>query len=194
MIQFPIIPAEDLVLPGEDLAAFEQLRAGLHEQYAAQTPTELFLVEEVVQNTWRIRRFRIMETASLQSPAPEIRSLALIQRALAAAERACHRALAALTKLQNAKQRPALKQPELSPGLAALAEELDRELSPSPADFERLRAAKEKLYPGRFAASSASASATASHSAASEYTSQSRANRAASALPPVRSSDRPPAA
>ena len=48
MIPFPVTPAEELVLPTEDIEAFQELRAGLHAEHLAATPTELFLVEELV--------------------------------------------------------------------------------------------------------------------------------------------------
>ena len=154
MIPFPITPAEELVLPSEDLHAFQQLRAGLHAQYCAATPTELLLVEEVVQNTWRIRRFRVMETAALECPVTDIRGLALIQRALAGAERACHRALAALAKLRRtpvatAEPNPAPEQEtsvkngfvsqNLNPAVAA-------ECGIGPVEFERLQAIRNKIH------------------------------------------------
>jgi hypothetical protein len=156
MIQFPVTPAEQLVLPTEDLHAFNQLRAGLHAEHCAATPTELFLVEELVQNTWRIRRFRLLEAATLDLPSPDIRSLALIERSLAAAERSCYRALAALGKLQKARgfvpsksqQRPEPEQrartesgfvPQKSK--SARSQHLDWD---EPFDFERFQAVKQK--------------------------------------------------
>jgi hypothetical protein len=199
-MSIPITPAELLVLPNEDREAFNELRAALHAQYSAATPTELFLVEELVQTGWRIRRFRIFEAGTFDPVDGDmhghIPTLAIVQRCLASAERAYHRSLAALTKLQqvrrSAGQRPAAL-PEVSPKLAALAEELDRDL-PGPADFERLRAIKEKVYAERAKASAHASSATVLHSSASGYTSQSRVNRAASVLQPGRSSNRPPEA
>jgi hypothetical protein len=116
MPHFPVTPAETLVLPAEDLDAFRQLRAAIHAEYCAATPTELFLVEEIVQNTWRIRRFRQVEAANLATHSARISSLTFIERAMAAAERACHRALAALTKMQRARGFvPAKSQPARPP-------------------------------------------------------------------------------
>ena len=50
------------VLPGEDAEAFRKLRADLLEEYQPATATELVLVEEFAQCSWRLLRLRRVET------------------------------------------------------------------------------------------------------------------------------------
>ncbi|HLH01986.1 MAG TPA: hypothetical protein VKX25_04390 [Bryobacteraceae bacterium] len=187
MIQFPIAPAEDLVLPGEDLDEFNQLRAGLHAEHAAQTPTELLLVEELVQNAWRIRRFRILEATTLRQPVAEFPTLNFLLRAIAAAERASHRALTALTKLQKARGFvPSKSQPELSVepqktsspqprpqvvpakthSVSGLDPSLAAECGLGPAEFERLRSLRERIHRQAAAAASRNRGPSADSAAA----------------------------
>ena len=104
--------SQQLVIEGEDPAQFDQLRATLRAEHQPLNSTEEILVDELAQHFWRMRRFRALE-ARAWSPENldawcENGLLALIQRSMSSAERAFHKSLATLTKLQ--KDRPALSQ------------------------------------------------------------------------------------
>lgn len=112
--------SEQLVIPGEDPAEFDHLRATLRDEHQPADTTEEILIDELAQHFWRLRRFRRLE-ASAWTPGNLSNSidtglLALVQRSMASAERSFHRALAALTKLQKqrgfvpAKAKPAQAQ------------------------------------------------------------------------------------
>ena len=101
--------SQQLIIEGEDPAEFDQLRATLRAEHQPLHSTEEILVDELAQHFWRMRRFRALE-ARAWSPENldawcENGLLALIQRSMSSAERAFHKALATLTKLQ--KHRPA---------------------------------------------------------------------------------------
>lgn len=53
--------SEQLILPGEDPAEFDHLRATLRREHHPANTTEEILVDELAQNFWRIRRFRELE-------------------------------------------------------------------------------------------------------------------------------------
>lgn len=57
--------AERALLPDEDEAAFEELRAGMHEQLAPKGALEGELVEDVAANLWRLRRIKQIEVGVL---------------------------------------------------------------------------------------------------------------------------------
>ena len=101
--------SQQLIIEGEDPAEFDQLRATLRTEHQPVNSTEEILVDELSQHFWRMRRFRVLE-ARAWSPENldawcESGLLALIQRSMSSAERAFHKALATLQKLQ--KDRPA---------------------------------------------------------------------------------------
>ena len=101
--------SQQLVIEGEDPAQFDQLRATLRAEHQPLNSTEEILVDELAQHFWRMRRFRALE-ARAWSPENldawcQNGLLALIQRSMSSAERAFHKALATLQKLQ--KDRPA---------------------------------------------------------------------------------------
>ena len=98
-----------------------------------------------------------METAALGIPAPEIRTLALVQRLLAGAERACHRALTALVKLQAARgfvpqksEQSIERDQHISPKAGFVPQKpspsIAEELGIDPIEFERMRSIREKVH------------------------------------------------
>ncbi len=89
-----------LIMPGEDPAELDALKAELIAEHRPGNQTEHILVNEIAEQFWRIRRMRGLEA---QAFTPENLDtwtenglLALIQRTMAAAERGLHKALAAL--------------------------------------------------------------------------------------------------
>ena len=98
--------SERLVVPGEDPAEFDELRATLRHEHQPVNATEELLVDELAQHYWRMRRIREQETnlwrSGFNSETPPIpKQLDFYARASASAERSFHRTLAALLKLQK---------------------------------------------------------------------------------------------
>ena len=96
--------SERLIVPGEDPAEFDELRATLRHEHQPVNSTEELLVDELAQHYWRMRRIREQETnlwrkGFTSSPIPK--QLDFYARAATSAERSFHRTLAALLKLQK---------------------------------------------------------------------------------------------
>jgi hypothetical protein len=53
--------AQDSILPGEDVQAFNDLTQAFHDQYHPTGPTELFCIHKMVLCYWRTRRIGRME-------------------------------------------------------------------------------------------------------------------------------------
>jgi hypothetical protein len=106
--------SKQLVLPGEDAAALDGLKADLRAEHQPVNETEEILVNELAEQYWRIQRFRRLEATAWENPDLDhcLELLSRIQRLMSAAERGFHKALAALRQLQ--KERgfvPAISQP-----------------------------------------------------------------------------------
>ena len=116
--------SKQLVLPNEDPAEFDHLRAALRREHQPASTTEEILVDELAQHFWRMRRFRESEARAFQ---PENLDawianglLALIARSAASAERSFHKSLHALRLLQKARGFvPATVAPEEKHGMPA---------------------------------------------------------------------------
>ena len=97
--------ARDLVLPGEDPAELDQLRARLRSEHQPGNETESILVNEIAENFWRLRRMREMEARGMQPEDFdgwfEAGLLTLVARKMAAAERSMYKAIATLRQLQK---------------------------------------------------------------------------------------------
>jgi hypothetical protein len=97
--------AKALVLPGEDPAELDQLRASLRAEHQPANTTEDILVNELAENFWRIRRMRAREAVAMEPENlqfwMETGLLALVHRTMASAQREFHRALADLRRLQK---------------------------------------------------------------------------------------------
>ncbi len=99
--------SKQLIVPGEDPAEFDHLRATLRNEHQPADTTEEILVDELAQHFWRMRRFRELEARAWQ---PENLAdwcdngmMALIQRGMASAERSFHKSLTALRALQKVR-------------------------------------------------------------------------------------------
>jgi hypothetical protein len=95
--------SRQLVLPTEDPAEFDQLRASLRADHQPANTTEEILVNEIAENFWRLRRMRELEGRTMQ---PEnftnlLSLLPMIQRTMASAERGLYKSLATLRQLQK---------------------------------------------------------------------------------------------
>jgi hypothetical protein len=97
--------SKDLLLPNEDPAEFDRLRASYRAEHLPINTTEDTLVNELAENFWRLRRMREFEARAMQPENIaywfESGLLALVQRTMGSAERAFHRALTALRRLQK---------------------------------------------------------------------------------------------
>ena len=109
-----------IVIPGEDPAAFEALRADLAAEHRPVGLTEEMLVDEVAQHYWRMKRFRSLDAQMYKSnglnedggtaidtgnwvKCIDLGLFTSIQRALNSAERSFYKALNTLRELQKAR-------------------------------------------------------------------------------------------
>jgi hypothetical protein len=105
-----------IVIPGEDPAAYEDLRQGLYESHQPANEAERILVDQIAANAWRLLRAQRVETAFLAKltegaadPDTAIaeafldkpKELSRMHRYVASAQNAYYKALAQLTKLQK---------------------------------------------------------------------------------------------
>jgi hypothetical protein len=105
-----------IVMPGEDASAYEELRQGMHESYQPANEPERVLVDQISANSWRLMRAQRVETAVLaklaegaEDPDAAIaaaflekpKDLERVQRYVTAAERAYYKSMSELSKLQK---------------------------------------------------------------------------------------------
>src|SRR5258707_3554537 len=64
------LTAQQPVIPDEDRAAFDQLRAQLHAEIKPQGSLQQIIFEELVHSAWNLRRVRAME-AEFNASAPD---------------------------------------------------------------------------------------------------------------------------
>ena len=115
-----------IVIPGEDPSAYEDLRQGLHQSHRPANEAELILVDQIAANAWRLLRAQRVEAAvfaklieGAKDPDAALavaflekpKELARIHRYVAAAQSAYYKALTQLSKLQ--KERAFLEQQEI---------------------------------------------------------------------------------
>ena len=97
--------SKDLVLPNEDPAELDRLRASLRQEHQPSNTTEDILVNDLAENFWRLRRMREFETRAMLPDNiafwHESGLLAVVQRTMASAERGFHKTLTALRRLQK---------------------------------------------------------------------------------------------
>ena len=96
--------SQQLVVPGEDPAEFDELRAKLRDEHQPANTTEEILVDELAQHYWRMRRIRAQEVKTWQKGfegPPDYPKIEFFARALTSAERSFHKTLTALQKLQK---------------------------------------------------------------------------------------------
>ncbi len=97
-----------LLIPGEDPAAFEALRAALHQEHQPASVTEELLIDDLAQSHWlRQRALRLQNECFTPDGGVDEKRLALFLRYGTAHERAFHKALAALLRLQKDRRKSA---------------------------------------------------------------------------------------
>ena len=95
------VTSQKVVLPGEDLAEFQQLRNSLLQEHQPVTPTEALLVEEITQAHWRLDRVRRRQDQAFDSPTLDQKLLSLLHRYATSYERTFFKSLETLKKLQR---------------------------------------------------------------------------------------------
>ena len=116
------LTAKLVVLPYEDLAAYEALHSALMDEYDPQSPSEAFLVDQLAQSWWRLNRSRRYETGMLTNlgphatdPGPSPKDLDHHRRYEAAIERAYYRAYDRIERVKNRRKRSVSPDIELAP-------------------------------------------------------------------------------
>jgi hypothetical protein len=113
------LTGNQIVMPGEDAAAYEELRQGMHDSWKPANEPELVLVDQIAAASWRLMRALRVETAVLEKLAegsdnPDAaiaaallerpKDIARIQRYVTSAQSAYYKAMNELAKLQKARQ------------------------------------------------------------------------------------------
>ena len=123
--------SKQLVLPSEDPAELDELRATLRAEHLPANETEEILVNEIAEHFWRLRRMRKFEARGLQ---PENFDswlegglLNLVARTMASAERGMYKAISTLRQIRKdnaaAKQSPHPENDGFVPSNSAAAPE-----------------------------------------------------------------------
>jgi hypothetical protein len=123
------LTGSQIVMPGEDAAAYEQLRRGLRETHNPANDAESLLVDQIAANAWRLMRAQRVETAFLaklaegsENPDAAIaaaflerpKDVARMHRYVAAAHNAYYKAINELSRLQ--KERAAAEKEDETAG------------------------------------------------------------------------------
>jgi hypothetical protein len=66
------LTSKQIVLPGEDPAAYNDLRTSLESEWRPGTTQESVLVDQIAQHAWRLQRARRVETASFNRFMPPL--------------------------------------------------------------------------------------------------------------------------
>jgi hypothetical protein len=108
------LTSKQVVLPGEDPAAYDELRRDLHDDFNPAGTAEATLVDLIAEHTWRLQRVRRAETAIMARLIDDCNfrseaalcddQLDRIRRYEVTIERSYHRALDQLRKLQKERR------------------------------------------------------------------------------------------
>ncbi len=121
-----------LIIPGEDPAAFEALKAALIEEHQPATETEELLINEMAQSYWLEQRALRLQNDCFTENGIDEKRLSLFLRYQTTHHRAFHKALAALLKLKQTRARGFVSQ---SGAGSQPARDSQSRLSSSPAGF-----------------------------------------------------------
>lgn len=130
------LASAQLIIPGEDPAAFDALLADLLHDHQPANPTEQLLVQEMAQSYWLTQRALRFQNECFTAEGVDQKRLALFLRYQTTHERAFHKALNTLIRLKKDRargfvsQEPAEARPEIgfvsqnatSAGLGSLSE------------------------------------------------------------------------
>jgi hypothetical protein len=110
------LTSTQIVIPGEDQSAYEELLRGMHQSYAPANEAERVLVDQIAANAWRLMRAQRVETAffaklteGAEDPSAALaaafldrpKEMARIHRYVASAQSAYYKAITQLSKLQK---------------------------------------------------------------------------------------------
>jgi hypothetical protein len=98
------LASAQLIIPGEDPAAFDALLSALVGEHRPANPTEEILVRQMAQSYWLTQRAIRFQNQCFAAAGVDEKRLALFMRYQTTHERAFHRALNVLIRLK--KQRP----------------------------------------------------------------------------------------
>ena len=91
----------EMIIPGEDPAAFEVLLHELLEEHQPSNSTEELLINQMAQSYWLMQRAIRLQNECFTDSGVDEKRLSLFLRYQATHHRAFHKALAALTTLQK---------------------------------------------------------------------------------------------
>ena len=95
-----------VIIPGEDPSRFEALLKDLIAEHQPATATEELLVQEMAQSFWLTQRALRLQNDCFTENGVDEKRLALFLRYQTTHERAFHKALTALLKVQKERTRP----------------------------------------------------------------------------------------
>lgn len=95
------LASAQLIIPGEDPAAFAELLAALIEEHQPANPTEEILVHEIAQSYWLTQRAIRFQNQCFTAEGMDEKRLALFLRYQTTHERAFHKALNTLIRLKK---------------------------------------------------------------------------------------------
>jgi hypothetical protein len=94
-----------IIVPGEDLAAYETLLAALIEEHQPASTTEELLITEMAQSHWLTQRAIRLQNDCFTADGIDTKRLALFLRYQTTHQRAFHKALNALITLQKTRRK-----------------------------------------------------------------------------------------
>ena len=99
------LTAKQVVIQGENIEEFEDLKRSLYEDHKPANTMEQLLVNEIAENYWRLMRARRLETELLDRDleaalSDDNKQLDKIRRYMTSIERAWHKAITQLQKTQ----------------------------------------------------------------------------------------------
>ncbi|MGA8028611.1 MAG: hypothetical protein WB992_15820 [Bryobacteraceae bacterium] len=106
----------EIIIPGEDPAAFDALLHDLLEEHQPANPTEELLVKEMAQSYWLTQRALRFQNRCFTENGVDEKRLALYLRYQTTHDRAFHKALTTLIKLRKEPARRFVSQAANKPG------------------------------------------------------------------------------
>jgi hypothetical protein len=117
-----------IIIPGEDPAAFDSLLSALLAEHQPANTTEELLVAEIAQSHWLTQRaLRLQNNCFNDSGEVDTKRLALFLRYQTTHQRAFHKALSALLTFQKTRRKQEIgfvsqRQPSTDPGISFVSQ------------------------------------------------------------------------
>ncbi len=93
-----------LIIPSEDPAQLDALKATFFAEHKPATETEALLVQEMAEHYWLMKRYRRLETTFLSLDRPQPREAEAAQRMHGRAERSFYKAFKTLREIQKERK------------------------------------------------------------------------------------------